>query len=399
MLGSALGISAFFILSAFASPVVVREATAENSSASLAELALQQILDTASPIFGVYDHNATATSTSTWMKSYPDSTLLVHMNIPGTHDSSTWNYSQATQDSLLHITEVDGVTPSPAAIYRCQERSYFDMLNAGIRAFDIRYSFDATNSSLVVYHSAALQSETALLLDIMFGFYQWLDDHPSETLLLSFMHESGTLKYDPIDAAVELAIYDVLTSPAAKQYVLQTKNELGTLGESRGKINLLRRFDLYNLTSSHEDSIPGLHFPPASWVVNGPDFNITYNAAKNLNAYMEDFYNILSPNGSSAALNIQWKYNATSAHLTKATLPEYKDSLFWSFASSEYDSDVPVSTPEIMALGNGSDYTPLGGVNQRLIPFLKKLKGKRVGIIMFDFYDQPGDLVQTLLDL
>jgi 1-phosphatidylinositol phosphodiesterase len=186
MLGSALSIAAFFILSAFASPFVVREATAGKSSASLAELALQQILDTASPIFGVYDHNATATNTSTWMRSYPDSTLLVHMNIPGTHDSSTWNYSQATQDSLLHITEVDGVTPSPAAIYRCQERSYFDMLNAGIRAFDIRYSFDATNSSLVVYHSAALQSETALLLDIMFGFYQWLDDHPSETLLLSF---------------------------------------------------------------------------------------------------------------------------------------------------------------------------------------------------------------------
>ena len=77
------------------------------------------------------------------------------------------------------------------------------------------------------------------------------------------MHESGTLLYDPIDAAVELAIYDVLSSPAAKQYILQTKNELGTLGESRGKINLLRRFDLYNLSSSYEDSIPGLHFSPS----------------------------------------------------------------------------------------------------------------------------------------
>lgn len=77
------------------------------------------------------------------------------------------------------------------------------------------------------------------------------------------MHESGTLLYDPVDAAVELAIYDVLTTPAAKQYVLQTKNELGTLGESRGKINLLRRFDLYNLSSSYEDSIPGLHFSPS----------------------------------------------------------------------------------------------------------------------------------------
>ena len=185
MLARGLAWAALLALPAVASSVVARTA-ATKSSASLAELALQQILNTASPIFGVYDYSATALNTSTWMKRYPDSTKLVHMNIPGTHDSSTWNYSQATQDSLLHITEVDGVVPAPAAIYRCQERSLFDMLNAGIRAFDIRYSFDATNSSLVVYHSAALQSETALLEDIMFGFYQWLDDHPSETLLLSF---------------------------------------------------------------------------------------------------------------------------------------------------------------------------------------------------------------------
>ena len=186
MLSQAFVCCALLLVPVLSSPVGAPEFAAVKNSTSLGELALQQILETASPIFGVYDYNATATNTSTWMKKYPDSTQLVHMNIPGTHDSSTWNYSQATQDSLMHITEVDGVMPSPAAIYRCQERSYFDMLNAGIRAFDIRYSFDATNSSLVTYHSAALQSETALLSDIMFGFYQWLDDHPSETLLLSF---------------------------------------------------------------------------------------------------------------------------------------------------------------------------------------------------------------------
>ena len=199
MLSQAFVCSAFFLLPTLASPVVVSKAATAKNSTSLGELALQQILNTASPIFGVYDYNATVTNTSTWMKKYPDSTQLVHMNIPGTHDSSTWNYSQATQDSLLHITEVDGVTPSPAAIYRCQERSYFDMLNAGIRAFDIRYSFDATNSSLVVYHSAALQSETALLSDIMFGFYQWLDDHPSETLLLSFSKFNSSAQQNPAE--------------------------------------------------------------------------------------------------------------------------------------------------------------------------------------------------------
>lgn len=203
-----LACSALFLSLATSSPVASRE-IATTASSSLAELALQQILDTASPIFGIYDYNATAPSTSTWMKHYPDSTQLIHMNIPGTHDSSTWNYSQATQNSLLHITAVDGVVPAPAAIYRCQEKSYFDMLNDGIRAFDIRYSFDATNSSLVVYHSAALQSETALLEDIMFGFYQWLEEHPSETLLLSFSELNQALSVAVFERSLGLSGYSI----------------------------------------------------------------------------------------------------------------------------------------------------------------------------------------------
>jgi 1-phosphatidylinositol phosphodiesterase len=76
----------------------------------------------------------------------------------------------------------------------------------------------------------------------------------------------------------------------------------------------------------------------------------------------------------------------------------YPDSLFWSFASSNHDVDSPPETPRIMALGNGAELTPKGGVNQQLVPFLKGMKGKRVGIVMFDFFDTPGDLVQALLD-
>jgi len=38
----------------------------------------------------------------------------------------------------------------------------------------------------VFYHSAALQSETATVEDALFGFYRWLDDHPSEAIFFSF---------------------------------------------------------------------------------------------------------------------------------------------------------------------------------------------------------------------
>ena len=385
-------------LSAFASPIVTREQEKRTQSVSLAELALQKVLSDASPIFGDFGASETSPNTSTWMSNYPDSSLIVHMNLPGTHDSSTWNYSLATQEALLHVTDLNNATMYPPEIFRCQELDFYDMLEAGIRVFDLRFAFDTTNSTLVFYHSQALQSETATVEDVLFAFYQWLDLHPTEAVLLSFQYESGTKEFASNDATVQLNMFNILTSPSAQQYFVQAKNEFGTLGEARGKITLLRRFDVDQLPQSYNDALPGVHFPPSLWIDNNPEITLVYNNQTNATAYIEDFYNIGSPIGSSAALNIQWKYNATTAHLIKA-IEQYPDSLFWSFASSEYDTNVPVDTPMIMALGNGSTYTPLGGVNQRLIPFLQQQTGKRVGIVMFDFFDQPADLIQTLLDL
>ncbi len=49
-------------------------------------------------------------------------------------------------------------------------------------------------------------------------------------------------------------------------------------------------------------------------------------------------------------------------------------------------------------IGNGTQ-TPDGGVNQQLVPFLKTLKGKRVGIVVLDFWDTPEDLAGIILEL
>jgi 1-phosphatidylinositol phosphodiesterase len=369
-----------------------------RTTRSLSDLALQKVLSDAAPIFGHYAKTKNETSTSTWMKNYPDSTKLVHMNLPGAHDAQTWNYSLATQEALKHVTDLDGVYVFPPEIYRCQEQPAITMLNAGLRVFDFRYAFDPTNSTLVFWHTEALQSETATVEDVLFGFYKWLDDHPSETLMLSFQYEGGTTAYAQNDAATQMKLFQTLTSPAAKKYFLQTQNEFGTLGEARGKITLLRRFDLNQLPASYTDALPGIYFSPSLWTDDDPDIALVYNTEKNLTAYIEDYYQPTSPIGQGAAYNIELKFNATTEHLLKATT-QYPDSLFWSFASSNYDTDIPPETPRIMALGNGTELTPKGGVNQQLVPFLQGVKGKRVGIVMFDFFGTPGDLVQTLLDL
>ncbi|KAH6671357.1 PLC-like phosphodiesterase [Halenospora varia] len=378
--------------STYASPLQPRR------TSSLSQFALEKVLGDASPIFGEYTNPSNSSKTANWMKSYPDSTKIVHMNIPGTHDSATWNYSQATQDALAHVAALNGLPVFPPEVFRCQDSSIVTMLNSGIRAFDLRYAFDPTNSTLIFYHSQALLSETATMEDVLFGFYRWLDDHPSEALFLSMQYEGSTALHASNNAEVQMALYNTLTSPAAKHYFLQTKGVLGTLGEARRKITLFRRFDMDQLPPSYEASLQGLHFPPSLWADNSPNITLTYNTSTNATAYIEDFYEPSNLGaGSSASANIQLKYDATAAHILQATT-QHPDSLFWTWASSEYVTNVPADTPRIMATGNGT-ITPEGGVNQRLVPFLKGLKGKRMGVVMFDFFDTPGDLVEALLGL
>lgn len=337
---------------------------------SLSDLALQKVLDEAAPVFGPYTKYYGPTAE--WMSRYHDSTRIVHMNIPGVHDPQTWNYSLATQEAMKHITDLDGNPPLPPEVYRCQEKSFIDMLNAGIRVFDLRFAFDVTNSTLVYWHSQGLVSQTATIPDTLYGFYQWLDDHPTEALFLSFEYEGDTTLYGTDDSDVQLALYDALTSPAAKKYFLQTKGELGTLGEARGKITLLQRFDFDKLPASYTAALPGCHFSPNSWTDNDPNITLVYNTDTQATAYIEDYYSMNLPVGTSAVENIAEKFNAVTAHLTMAATT-HPDSLFWSFASSENDANIPIDTPEIQAIGNGTEYTPKGGVNQQLIPFFEKM--------------------------
>ena len=380
-----------------ASSVVVLAAKCKSDT--LGDLALQKVLDDGSQIFGPANASAIAdkAKAANWMSWVPDSTPLVHLNIPGTHETSTWNFSQAQRDSLRQNTDpANGVLD--AVYYRCQQASILDSLNAGFRFFDLRYAFDPTWTRLVFWHSQALISAVTTVEDVLYGFYAWLDAHPRETLILSFQYEGSTQSGAGNDAAVQAALFSILTSSAARAYFLPLKDELPTLGAARGKIILFRRFDMDQSPPSYEVALPGLHMSPANWPDDGKDFALVYNTAKNLTAYVEDYYEPDDVVGN-AADNIAAKFAVTTQHLAKAAAPDQApDSLFITFASGTHSEDVPPVTPEIMALGNGTD-TPNGGMNQQLLPFLKTMKGKRVGIVVLDFWDTPGDLAKTILEL
>ncbi|KAK5116927.1 hypothetical protein LTR62_006648 [Meristemomyces frigidus] len=382
----------------YPNPSGVAKANCSGTS-RLADLALGKVLQDAAPVFGQYAD--VQTNTSTWMgtrmKAYPDGTPIVHMNLPGTHDADTWNYSLATQQSLNHVTNLVNDQEFDPRAYRCQDLSMLTMLDDGIRVFDLRYAYDVTNTTLVFWHGPGLVSETATVDDVLFGFYAWLDDHPSEALFLSFQYEGGTIAFASDSAGVQLELFTALSSPGARRYFLQTKGSFGTLGEARGKITLLKRFDLDLLPASYTGLLPGVHFSPVNWTDNSPDIALVYNSSTGAAAYIEDYYQPLTPANSTASENIQWKINATEAHLTMAAT-SHPDSLFWSFASSTNLVNNPPITPGIQALGNGS-LTPGGGVNDRLVSFLRTMKGKRLGIVMFDFYETPGELLPLFLSL
>lgn len=355
----------------------------------------------ATEIFGPFVHdNGTLT---TWMSRHADETPLEQLNIPGTHDSATWNYTQATQDALANITAGDGEPTYPPEVFRCQGASIMASLSAGVRFFDLRFALDPTETKLVFWHSQALMSERATVGDVITAFYYWLDLNPSETVILSFQYEGSTTVNATFDATVQHTIFDILNSTTAAKYVDQTHDTLPTLGAARGKVVLFRRFDLDQLPDEYESALPGLHLSPSLWEDNSRNTSLTYNTAMNLTAYIEDYYepDDLGDN-SSAADNIAAKVNATVSHLEMAIsdTSDYAGSLFITFASAEHVTAMPVAvTPQIMALGTGNSSTPLGGVNQQIVPTIQKLEGRRMGIVVVDFWDEPRDLIGSILGL
>lgn len=158
---------------------------------------------------GYDDGCSKSSATCDWMAKIPDSTKLVHMNLPGTHDASTCEYWLCLlQITLYSSTNRDGVSrellrrdtgrshslhwtvrqlsplPLPglmfhyysvcripdAEYFRCQEHSIFQMLNGGIRVFDLRYAWNPGNDTVGFYHCQYPYTTLSSVLSSTFSF-------------------------------------------------------------------------------------------------------------------------------------------------------------------------------------------------------------------------------------
>jgi 1-phosphatidylinositol phosphodiesterase len=317
------------------------------------------------------------------MALYPDATLLTHLSLPGAHDAATWNYTGP-------------LDPGPI---RTQRKPISSALHSGVRFFDLRYALDPTGERLVLWHHNALLLQGTTVADIYACFYAWLDDYPTETVLVSLQYEGGTLPGASDSDKVQSMLYAILTDSAAKRYILQTRDELGTLGEARGKVILVRRFSLDKLPPKAEAALPGIQLPSSRWPDNARSFQLVYNTKKGLSADIEDYYEPDVPPGSNTSLAISIKVDAVTEHLDGAIeAGKWKgDELFITFASARRTESEPLVWPEAMALGNKE--TPEGGVNEQVVNYLGKRRGERLGIVVLDFWDEPDSLVRDILGL
>ena len=151
-------------------------------------------------------------SLSNWMSVIEDSTLMTTIAMPGSHDAGCKDMMWA---------------------YQTQNTSIADQLSVGTRYFDIRVANDGGN--LRVFHADMLGDDFLPILDDIRAF---LDENPSECLLLDFQHFFGGEAEVECKAltvsAIQLKLADYLIHNDTASDDLAFINSL-RLGDCRGK--------------------------------------------------------------------------------------------------------------------------------------------------------------------
>jgi 1-phosphatidylinositol phosphodiesterase len=159
-----------------------------------------------------------------WMASVPDTFPLSALSIPGTHNSHT-KYR---------------ALPS----VRCQIHDVRTQLQNGIRFLDIRvqpvHATDATKKDLYLVHGAFPVSLTGpkYFDPVLQACYDFLEDNPSETVLIS-------LKREGIGSATDEHLAQILNKHYIEPHasIWYTDTKLPYLGAVRGKLVLVRRYN------------------------------------------------------------------------------------------------------------------------------------------------------------
>lgn len=166
---------------------------------------------------------------SNWLQDIRDDVNLAQLSLVGTHNSGCYH------------------TALPSV--QCQGASITDQLNNGVRFLDIRAGRPSLGGlggllgssdpdDLQVIHGSfpARIPKAFPLEDALGEVYQWIESHPSETVILSLKGEGQTWEKDDF---AELVWAKYLEKDQGRYYL---GGQIPRLGDVRGKIVLFRRF-------------------------------------------------------------------------------------------------------------------------------------------------------------
>lgn len=170
-----------------------------------------------------------------WMANIDGNLKITQINMPGTHDSGTQKISLATYS-------------------QCQDKSIEEQLNMGIRFLDIRLEAEDSGKLYLVHGSTDCQSNSGgklYLEEVLTNCYQFLDAHPTETIVMSMKKDDG----DQDDSVIQQYIHQNYIDKNSNYWYLQ--NGKPVLNDARGKIVLARR---YYDKNNYGDAKGGLNF-------------------------------------------------------------------------------------------------------------------------------------------
>lgn len=265
---------------------------------------------------------------STWMGDVPDITPLESMVIPGTHDSAT-----AGGPTIVGVPT--------------QTMSIWEQLQAGIRFFDLRVGETYGSNTIVMMHGPYIIDWTTLgypLSDVLDDFYTFLQNAPSETILITIKNDGPGSDLDSLADN----LFDMFADDYQYWHGYKTSTRLpGSLDNARGQIVLFSRTpELYPNWGLNVSS---------GWVTNGQNFSIG-------DINIQDFYDPPGANDITASLNNKWQ--AISQSLARAQSGD-GDTLYFCYSSATQFPNPFGYSAKQFAMGSGQ-YTVVEGMNERV---------------------------------
>ncbi|TDZ22780.1 1-phosphatidylinositol phosphodiesterase [Colletotrichum orbiculare MAFF 240422] len=158
-----------------------------------------------------------------WMRALPDAANLTSLSIPGTHDTMTFDLANQ--------------------VFQCQNHNLSAQLHGGMRYLDIRGRL--VNDTIRIYHAS--MSTGYSYTDVLLTVFDFLEEHPSETVIMRLKEEGrplGTNSMTFEDAFNYYLHNDTLTSAGAQRrfHPHDPRHPYPTLGALRGRIFLLQNF-------------------------------------------------------------------------------------------------------------------------------------------------------------